>query len=145
MTAVQKAVTATCEIEVIPRAVESIEIISPIEDGLDKGETARLTAIVSPDNATYPQVHWESSNPDVLTIDENGNVEAISSGTVTITASTQDGCTATCEITVFISTAAVLLILGGTIAAIGGGITVIVKKIKKKIAKKKSKQNEVSN
>lgn len=138
VTAIQKDVSTSCKIEILPRAVESIEIISPIENGLDKGETAQLTAIVTPDNATYPEVYWESSDPEVLSIDENGNVEAISWGTVTITAYTQDGCSATCEITVLMSTAAALAILAGMAAVVGGGITLIVKKIKKMIRKKKA-------
>ena len=68
------------------------------------GETLQLTATVSPDDATNKGVTWESSNPDVATVDDEGLVTAVANGTATITVTTADGSSksATCEVTVAI-------------------------------------------
>ena len=64
------------------------------------GGTAKLTAKVEPDTATDKSVNWESSNPDVATVD-NGVVTAKAPGTATITVTTKDGShTAACTVTV---------------------------------------------
>lgn len=66
---------------------------------LEENTSAHLTAIVTPDNATY-SLTWSSSNADVATVDDKGNVLAVGKGTCTITVSTQNGKTATCIVTV---------------------------------------------
>lgn len=69
---------------------------------LDVGGSDTLTATVEPDNATNKAVTWSSSNENVATVDQNGNVKAVGAGKATITATTADGSgkTATCEVTV---------------------------------------------
>ena len=69
---------------------------------LDVNETFQLTATVTPDNTTNKAVTWRSSNVNVATVDNNGNVRAISPGTATITATTADGSnlSASCYVTV---------------------------------------------
>ncbi|MCL1930302.1 MAG: Ig-like domain-containing protein, partial [Treponema sp.] len=59
-----------------------------------------LTAAVSPSNATYQTVYWESSDDTVASVDANGKVSAVSTGTATITASTENGIKAACVVTV---------------------------------------------
>lgn len=66
---------------------------------LTVGETATLTATVSPSNAANQSVTWSSSNNSVATV-SNGKVTAKSAGTATITAKTHNGITATCNVTV---------------------------------------------
>ncbi|MDD3063244.1 MAG: Ig-like domain-containing protein [Massilibacteroides sp.] len=62
--------------------------------------TARLTATVSPSNATNPKVSWNSSDPSVATI-EDGTLTALKAGSTTIQAITNDGYyIASCLITV---------------------------------------------
>ena len=82
---------------------------------LDVGGSDTLTATVKPDNATDKAVTWSSSNENVATVDQNGNVKAVGAGTATITAAASDGSgkTATCEVTVN----------GGTIPTTPGGGT----------------------
>jgi len=64
------------------------------------GDTATLVATVAPDNATDKTVTWESSDPNVATV-ENGVVTPIAAGEATITVTTVDGNkTATCTVTV---------------------------------------------
>ena len=66
-----------------------------------KGGKAKLTATVSPSNATNKNVSWSSSNSKVATVDSNGNVTGVSVGTAVISATTKDGNKrATCTITV---------------------------------------------
>ena len=68
-------------------------------DSIIVGGTDFLTATVNPADATNKAVTWTSSNPSEATVDNNGKVTAISSGTVTITVTTVDGSkTATCEV-----------------------------------------------
>ncbi|MCR4431500.1 MAG: S-layer homology domain-containing protein [Tepidanaerobacteraceae bacterium] len=68
---------------------------------LTPGEEVTLVATVTPANATNRRVTWESSNPDVATVDENGKVKAIGAGTATVAVTTADGNkTAACAITV---------------------------------------------
>lgn len=66
---------------------------------LTEGDTVTLTATVSPDNATYKTVTWETSNSAVATV-ADGVVTAVRAGTATITAKTADGFTATYTLTV---------------------------------------------
>lgn len=65
-------------------------------------KSTRLYANVLPEEAAYStEIVWESSNPAVATVDEDGNVYAAGIGTATITASTADGsCSAKCQVTV---------------------------------------------
>ena len=50
------------------------------------GENVQYTATVIPDNATHPEVTWDSSDKEVATIDQSGNVTIVGAGTTTITA-----------------------------------------------------------
>lgn len=55
------------------------------------GETVNLNAAVNPSNATNKKITYKSSNTKIATVSENGEVTAIALGTVTITATAQDG------------------------------------------------------
>ena len=67
-----------------------------------KGGTLELTAAVLPWTATDRTVTWSSDNEAVATVDENGVVTAISTGTAVITATSNldASFTASCELTV---------------------------------------------
>ncbi|MBN1117896.1 MAG: Ig-like domain-containing protein [Bacteroidales bacterium] len=73
--------------------VTSIEIIA--EGGAtsidSESGTLQLTATVRPDNATDNSVEWSSNDENIATVSESGLVTAIADGSVTITASAQDG------------------------------------------------------
>ena len=92
--------TATCKITV-PEPVIEVESISLNKTALsiNIGNTANLTATITPKNATDKTVNWKSSNTSIATV-SNGKVTAKSVGTATITAKTSNGKTATCKITV---------------------------------------------
>ena len=71
-------------ITVKPIAVEEITVSG--EGEMEVGETQNLTVEVDPEDVTYPEVEWSSSDEDVATVDENGVVTAVGEGEVTITA-----------------------------------------------------------
>ena len=50
----------------------------------------KLTALIEPANALNQKVVWTSSDETIATVDENGNVQALAPGSVTITATSQD-------------------------------------------------------
>ena len=67
-----------------------------------KGQTASLTATVSPANAANKSLTWSSSNSSVATVNANGTVTAVANGTADITATAADGSgvSAKCSVTV---------------------------------------------
>ena len=69
---------------------------------LEVGDTATLTATITPSNATNKAVEWKSDDTSVATVDTSGKVTAIKAGTATITATAADGSgeKATCAVTV---------------------------------------------
>jgi uncharacterized protein YjdB len=87
------AVTATSEDGGFT-AVCSVSVIVPVTSAkldqssfnLLKGSHYSLKATVTPTNATNSNMLWQSSDPSVATVDENGKVTAVSNGTATITA-----------------------------------------------------------
>jgi len=64
------------------------------------GASETLSATVQPANATIQKVMWHSCDPSVATVDAEGRITVLSPGTTTITATTFDGKTVTCEINV---------------------------------------------
>ncbi|WP_282936878.1 Ig-like domain-containing protein [Paenibacillus sp. RC67] len=67
---------------------------------LAEGQSVNLTTSISPNYASNPKVTWKSSNPNIASVDSNGMVSALLSGTVTITASSGDAPLAQCKVTV---------------------------------------------
>lgn len=68
---------------------------------LTEGDTVQLTATVEPADATNKDVIWSSNDEAIATVDANGKVTAVDTGTTTITVTTEDGNkTATCAVTV---------------------------------------------
>lgn len=102
---------ATLDEEILAGQTKTITVnvvarIDPTRVTLDKsnititeGSTSNLVATVEPSDANDKTVTWSSSNPSVATV-SNGRVQGIKEGTATITASTVNGKTATCTVTV---------------------------------------------
>ena len=83
-----------------PVKVSGVSIDKPTLS-MTEGETANLTAIVMPENATNKAVAWKSGNSGVADVDASGKVTAVKAGTTDITVTTADGGkTAICKVTV---------------------------------------------
>ena len=93
-------VSATCEVEVKQQVIGIT--LDKTELSLYTGRSETLTATVKPDNANDKSLIWSSDNEDVATVDQNGNVKAISRGEAVITATAADGqgAKAECKVTV---------------------------------------------
>ena len=94
--------TAGCTVTVSKKEIPIIEIsLDKSSATLTEGETTTLTATVLPENTTDSKsVSWSSSNSEVATVDANGTVTAKRAGTVVITATSTNGKTAGCTVTV---------------------------------------------
>ena len=115
--------TATCIVTVNEPAPEVIEATSVSFNKtsltLEIGESETLTATILPNNATDKTVTWASSDQAVAMV-ANGKITAIGSGNATITATTSNGKTATCTVTVSDPYADFSFILSGNGYALTG-------------------------
>ena len=99
-------VKASCVVTVEKKVVAVSSItLSQSSATMIEGETLSLTATVKPTDATNKGITWSSSNMSVATVDDNGKVTAVASGTTYITATANDGSgvSASCEVTVLAS------------------------------------------
>lgn len=81
------AVADTCNVSVFGVSIDSIAI-SNTSLSLNEGASGALSAKVGPENASVKGVKWSSSNENVATVDQSGNVHALSAGVATISAET---------------------------------------------------------
>lgn len=91
------AVSSSFELNVQIREVEAVAITAD-RPTVGVGEKMLLMAAVSPENATFQEVTWKSSDETLLTVSENGEVTALGCGVVTITATSTNGISNTIEI-----------------------------------------------
>ena len=94
--------TASCTITVEKKLIPITEVyLDKSSATLTEGDTVTLTATVLPENTTYSKdVSWSSNNSEVAAVDANGTVTAKSVGTTIITATSENGKSASCTITV---------------------------------------------
>lgn len=110
--------SAACEVQVI-HAVSKIAIASERKElVLGASETAaqqQLTVQFTPEDAHYQEVIWTSSDPQVATVSEDGLVQALTDGKVTITATTTDPeSTATASVELTVGSAVSSIVLSDT-------------------------------
>ena len=79
-------------------AVTSINV-TPSSYTINVGEKYKLTATISPSNATDKSVIWSSDNSSVVSVDNSGNICGMTAGTAIITAKSSNSKIATCKIT----------------------------------------------
>lgn len=98
--------TVFCEVSVEVNDKDAVIPVSEVKINktsltLSEGASEQLTATVLPDNATDKSVTWSSSDSNVATVDNNGNVTALAEGSATILATSADGTkTGECAVTV---------------------------------------------
>lgn len=92
--------TAICEIIVKPKfvAVENVTL-NVTTLALTPDSTGKLTATVTPDNASDKTVTWLSSDTEIATVSDDGTITTHTKGTVNITAQAGNK-TVICEVTV---------------------------------------------
>ncbi len=78
-----------------------------ISYNVEDGNSFQLEAILSPSNTSEDKITWKSSNTSVARVDSNGKVTAVAKGSATITATTENGLTASCKVTVYASSVTV--------------------------------------
>lgn len=100
------AFSTSCTVNVIEKEAEEVLPNSIYLDkqtlSLYRGEQTNVNATVNPSNATDKSVVWTSSDPDVATVDRNGNILATGKGRAMVQASTVNGLTASVEVNVTI-------------------------------------------
>ena len=88
---------AACEVTV---PVSSVTVV-PFSVEIEVGEVRALSAVIAPDNATNPQVIWETSDSEVVTVSDDGHIKGIAPGEATVKAVSVDGGrTGSCNVTV---------------------------------------------
>ena len=74
--------------------------LNKTKTALKTGQTEKLTASIVPYYTTDDALTWSSSNTAVATVDSDGTVTAVKSGTATVSVKTENGKTASCSVTV---------------------------------------------
>ncbi len=92
---------AVCKVTVNAAAVQADSVSLNVSSlKMKTGDTSRLTADVLPADTTDKSVTWKSSNAEVASVASDGTVTALKRGTATITATTANGKTASCKVTI---------------------------------------------
>ncbi|HHZ05967.1 MAG TPA: hypothetical protein GX401_04170 [Clostridiales bacterium] len=73
---------------------------------IGKTVTSKITYIPNDTNGAIqsPHISWHSNNPNIASVDSDGNITGVSAGTTGIIAVTSTGATASCYVTVSIPT-----------------------------------------
>lgn len=94
-----KLARCTVQVKGVDRTVAATGIaLNKSGLGMEPGQTEKLTATVSPSNATDKTVQWKSSDTDILTVGEDGTITAHKEGNATVTACTSNGKRAVCSV-----------------------------------------------
>jgi len=90
--------TGKCTVSVISKTVTSVTI-DKTALSMNLFESEKLTATVTPADAEDGELEWSSSDPEVASVDENGNISSLKPGTAVITAKAGSK-SATCNVSV---------------------------------------------
>ena len=102
--------TKICKVKVVtsPTAISLNKTNAVIDTTTSKN--MQLTAVITPASANiYTGITWTSSNDNVVQVNQQGLIKGISNGLATVTAKTENGCTAQCRIVVGASIAGINL------------------------------------
>lgn len=90
----------TYEVPIIVENSTTVMTISPETFTLNTGKAKILTATITPESSETPTITWSSSDESIVKVFSNGKAQGVSPGTATITATTEDGLSATSKVTV---------------------------------------------
>lgn len=76
--------------------------VSPSSVSIPEGKSTKVTATVSPSNATYKEINWSSSDTSVATVDYDGEITGVKAGICKVYATSSDGneIVGVCKVTV---------------------------------------------
>lgn len=93
--------TDSCEVTVRPVPATGVHIQSTID--IDVGEIKSPVWRMIPENATNKSVTWTSEDPSIATVDKQGRITGVKTGTTNVQIKTREGgFTAICQVTVHI-------------------------------------------
>ncbi|MGN0448447.1 MAG: Ig domain-containing protein [Acutalibacteraceae bacterium] len=93
-------ITASCRLTVYEDATGIL--LTPTTKSMYVGQYDTLTATVLPETASNREVTWQSSQPNVVYVDQYGSLQALKTGSAVITATTVNGgYSAKCTVTVY--------------------------------------------
>ena len=100
---------------------------------IDIDSQIELTASVYPANATFSEISWESSNPEVISV-SGENFKINNTGDVVLTAKSHDGVESSIELTVVSEAMIIEICIGvGAVCLIIVGVIVVLKKKSRRI------------
>lgn len=109
-TAVIRYLNGVCSFDITVNEVKAEEITLPkAEYSVNRNGKLQLNAVIKPDNTGDKSVVWETDNDVVATVTQNGVVSGINAGTATITATTENGLSASCIVTVKVPASSIKL------------------------------------
>ena len=82
-----------------PKKIESLVFLEKTIS-IGKGEVLNLIVTVKPSELADSKLVWKSSNTNIVTVDSDGIIKGINTGKATITAISENGKIATCEVEV---------------------------------------------
>lgn len=104
----QADVKAACDVSVTTPVTDIVSERGSVT--VEKGHTNHMNTTIYPDDADDKRILYKSSNPKVVTIDQNGDYKTIAGGTATLTAITNDGgFEASCTVFVTVSVTGVTI------------------------------------
>ncbi len=118
---------ATCLVTVSEDKISVVGVHITGDTTVYVGKTIKLKADIRPAEATDKTVTWTSSNKNIATVDNNGNVKGISEGKATITVTTKDG-EKTDKVTITVKKEEVIPTVEATGIEISGEKEVLVRK-----------------
>jgi len=93
--------TATCAVTVVDKIIYPTSVrFNKSEEYVLVGETVKLEATVLPENSNTKTLTWSSTDSSVASVDNDGTVHGINTGTAEISATTANNKVAKCKITV---------------------------------------------
>ncbi|MBO4667931.1 MAG: Ig-like domain-containing protein [Bacilli bacterium] len=110
----------TGELEITVKVIEilTLELEGAKEMAVGKDQT--LTVAYNPENASYKEVEFVSSDAEVATVDETGKVTGVKAGSVVISATSKQDNTKTASLTIQVFDLTTAIALAGTADMIVG-------------------------
>lgn len=109
-TAIVRYLNANCSFDINVEEMKASGItLSHKKCSLERNKKVQLNAEITPSNVTDKSVQWTSDNEVVATVTDKGVVRGINAGTAKITATTGNGLSASCVVTVTIPAKSITL------------------------------------